>query len=597
MKRLISCLLVVLMFWGFIQMCTLPVNSYAAEDSYSPVEAKNTQSDGEDYAIKRVKLSHSELYNELYSYIGDEADFIHLPVWGISEEEINPELYYGKVTDVFYTGDLYVNEGKIYTTGCWHYCFTDTPENYPVSDNNEDFCITPLYNLTDVSDWYDDSYLFNNCLLERNWKAIASILNMGDGSLQWYIARQRAVYDFANVYEDCIKGETPGTSQQSDVVGNPEAWGFKDAEVLSMYDQIYYALGQNNLYVKGLVTVTNILNSVSSVLEALMYDGYGVQSDFDFYNFLELPIQKETEQILRQQSRYTNSIMSYTNSYDKSKIIAVNSPEGFSVNIFKNSDNLLNLLLQRSNYSVCGKGYVSKYGITGRPAIQFNVDTYTDVYGVPICTLKQIKTEEDFSAIKDIDPNRYYYRPIKMCYLLGLIHGTTNTKISPNDYMNRAMFVTILWRLNGAPEVENTHVFKDVSNNNYYTTAVYWAYSCGLTSGTSPTTFSPKSRLTREQAVVFLYRLHNNFGYGFGKPNGANINDFKDVSTVSPWAYKAMSEAIANGVIAGKRIDGELHIDPRSAITRAECVTLLYRLLELNKIQWFCEFLNGDDIS
>lgn len=587
MKKLISCLLVVLMFCGFIQMGTLPVNSYAAEDSNATVEAEATQSEDINIAIKKVKLS----YSGLYSVLGEDINFLHLPLWGRSEETINPELYYGKVTDIFYTGDLYIKDGRIYTTGCWHYCFSDIPENYPISNNDENFYITPIYDLTEEYNWYDDSYLQESYLLENSWKKVASILNMGDDSLQWYIARQRAVYDFTNIYEDCSKDATASTPTQQTVVYNPAAWGFKDAEVLLMYSQIYSALDQNSNYINGLVTITNVLTSVNSALEALFFEGYGVQSDFDFYNFLELPLQKETEQILRQQSYYTNSVMTHINHHDNNKTLAVNSPDGFTVTFFKNSEILLNTLLQRSNYFVCGKGYISKYGITGRPAIKFNIDTYADVYGSPICILKQVKTEEDFSKIRDVASGRYYYNPIKVCYLFGIITGTSATEINPNKTMNRAMFVTMLWRLNGAPEVENTHIFKDVPDKAYYTKAVCWAYDCGLTSGTSKDTFSPKEALTREQAVVFLCRLHEIFGYSFGKPIESDINNFKDKDKVHGWAFKAMVEAISHGVLAGKSIDGDLYIDPRTPITRAECITLLYRLLELENVKVFCDFI------
>ena len=78
MKKLISCLLVVLMFCAFMQMGTFPVNSYAAEDSNATVEAKATQSVDINIAIKRVKLS----YSGLYSVLGEDINFLHLPLWG-----------------------------------------------------------------------------------------------------------------------------------------------------------------------------------------------------------------------------------------------------------------------------------------------------------------------------------------------------------------------------------------------------------------------------------------------------------------------------------------------------------------------------------
>ena len=48
--------------------------------------------------------------------------------------------------------------------------------------------------------------------------------------------------------------------------------------------------------------------------------------------------------------------------------------------------------------------------------------------------------------------------------------------------------------------------FSDVSNDAYYASAVRWALSCGITSGTGANTFSPNAPCTRAQIVTFLYR-------------------------------------------------------------------------------------------
>lgn len=46
----------------------------------------------------------------------------------------------------------------------------------------------------------------------------------------------------------------------------------------------------------------------------------------------------------------------------------------------------------------------------------------------------------------------------------------------------------------------------DVRASDYYAEAVAWALEEGVTSGTSSTTFSPDSTVTRGQAVTFLWR-------------------------------------------------------------------------------------------
>ena len=48
--------------------------------------------------------------------------------------------------------------------------------------------------------------------------------------------------------------------------------------------------------------------------------------------------------------------------------------------------------------------------------------------------------------------------------------------------------------------------FSDVHESDYYADAVAWAKESGVTGGTSATTFSPGSTVTRAQAVTFLWR-------------------------------------------------------------------------------------------
>lgn len=52
--------------------------------------------------------------------------------------------------------------------------------------------------------------------------------------------------------------------------------------------------------------------------------------------------------------------------------------------------------------------------------------------------------------------------------------------------------------------------FEDVPAGRYYSDAVEWAASTGITTGTSATTFSPETAVTRAQNVTFAARYHFN---------------------------------------------------------------------------------------
>jgi hypothetical protein len=55
--------------------------------------------------------------------------------------------------------------------------------------------------------------------------------------------------------------------------------------------------------------------------------------------------------------------------------------------------------------------------------------------------------------------------------------------------------------------VRTTTEFFDVPIGVFYTDAVTWLASEGITAGTSPTTFSPDDPVTRAQMATFLWRL------------------------------------------------------------------------------------------
>ena len=85
--------------------------------------------------------------------------------------------------------------------------------------------------------------------------------------------------------------------------------------------------------------------------------------------------------------------------------------------------------------------------------------------------------------------------------------GTTPTTFSPFDELTRAQFVTFLWRAAGRPAAAEPHGFDDVLEGSFADDAVAWAVGAGITNGTSPTTFTPDGTATRGQIAAFLHRF------------------------------------------------------------------------------------------
>lgn len=87
--------------------------------------------------------------------------------------------------------------------------------------------------------------------------------------------------------------------------------------------------------------------------------------------------------------------------------------------------------------------------------------------------------------------------------------------------------------------------FTDVRESDYYADAVKWAKETGVTSGTSKTTFSPASNVTRAQAMSFLWRAA-----GSPEPS-SRTSPFTDVADAGAYYYKPILWASEKGITAG----------------------------------------------
>ena len=104
-----------------------------------------------------------------------------------------------------------------------------------------------------------------------------------------------------------------------------------------------------------------------------------------------------------------------------------------------------------------------------------------------------------------------YYKAILWASQKGITSGTSTTAFSPDQVCTRAQIVTFLYRYAGKPSGYYSNPFKDVSATSEasYYNAILWASGKGITTGSSPTTFSPYASCNRAEAVTFLYRYTN----------------------------------------------------------------------------------------
>ena len=165
---------------------------------------------------------------------------------------------------------------------------------------------------------------------------------------------------------------------------------------------------------------------------------------------------------------------------------------------------------------------------------------------------------------------------IDFCVANGFMNGTTATSFEPNAPMNRAMLVTVLWRLDGSPASTDATPFTDLKQN-WYKQAVAWAYKNGIVNGMTATKFDPTGSITREQIASIFYRYSAYKKYAVS--NRADLSVFPDAGEVHEYAKTALSWANGCGLILGIATDDEevSLLSPRGNATRAQVATILMR--------------------
>ncbi len=171
----------------------------------------------------------------------------------------------------------------------------------------------------------------------------------------------------------------------------------------------------------------------------------------------------------------------------------------------------------------------------------------------------------------DVLKDDWFYETVKEAYGKGYVNGTSDTKFEPETAVNRAMFVTILYRADQSGDT-GTHNFTDVEKGSYYENAVAWAAKNGIVKGVTQTEFAPYDLITREQAAAMLFR------YAAFKGEDITLRDdlskFSDCGLISNYAKDAISWASANGIIKGKT---DTTVNPLDNATRAEAAAILVR--------------------
>ena len=172
------------------------------------------------------------------------------------------------------------------------------------------------------------------------------------------------------------------------------------------------------------------------------------------------------------------------------------------------------------------------------------------------------------TPFEDVLEGDWFYGDVTYVWELGLMQGVSAAAFGPTLPANRAMVVTLLYRLEGAELSYEQSSFAEVAPGCWYHAPVEWALENGITTGVSETEFAPGRNVIREQFVTFLYRYA-------GSPAPSVIpEELADWADVSGYARESMAWALETGLLTGYE-DGTIR--PLRELNRAELAVLMHR--------------------
>ena len=177
------------------------------------------------------------------------------------------------------------------------------------------------------------------------------------------------------------------------------------------------------------------------------------------------------------------------------------------------------------------------------------------------------------NPFNDVGKDDWFYDSVRYANENGLMKGISNTEFAPENDITRAMFVTVLYRIENEPQTAAA-AFIDIESGSYYEKAVAWASNNGIIFGISENQFAPDDNITREQMAAIIYRYATFKGYDITTSGSIAYTDNGDISD---YAKDAVIWAAEKSVMSGMA-DGSFA--PGSNATRAQAAAVFMRILE-----------------
>lgn len=176
----------------------------------------------------------------------------------------------------------------------------------------------------------------------------------------------------------------------------------------------------------------------------------------------------------------------------------------------------------------------------------------------------------------DVRESDWFYGDVYYCWENELVNGTSDTTFSPDTPITRDAVVTILYRKEGSPDTSSLdNPFSDVAVGMWYTDAIKWAAANGIVLGSPDGTFQPSRAISRQEMATILSRYNTYMGVTL--PETRTYAGFNDDGVIADFAKDNVKALYMTGIINGlpNNIFG-----PTGTATRAQFAAMVHRLLE-----------------
>lgn len=181
---------------------------------------------------------------------------------------------------------------------------------------------------------------------------------------------------------------------------------------------------------------------------------------------------------------------------------------------------------------------------------------------------------DDFT---DVSRSDWYYQFVDYVTSKGYFNGVADKTFAPADNMTRAMFVTVLFRFDGAKGDRSQSAFTDVAPGQWYTDAINWAAANRIVDGVGNGKFAPNDPITRAQMCTMIERYLALYkkAWKVTLPETGSVSVMVDESAIPAYALAAVKQCQRHGLVNGFE-DGTFR--PNELSTRAQVAAVIYRM-------------------